>query len=87
MHVLLCSHMKRTTIMLTADLRAKAERQARDQGISFGELVRQSLEERLRSARETQGLDPLFADTAAFEGSAPADLAAEHDRHLYDDEP
>ncbi|HEY7863042.1 MAG TPA: CopG family transcriptional regulator [Thermoanaerobaculia bacterium] len=79
--------MKRTTVMLSADLHSRAERQARREGISLGELVRRSLAQGLRDARQARDVDPLFTDTAAFDGPAPADLAAEHDRHLYDPQP
>ena len=35
--------MKRTTVMLPPELKARAMRSARERGISFGELLRRSL--------------------------------------------
>ncbi len=74
--------MKRTSVMLPADLKARAMRTARERGISFGELLRRSLQ----AAVEAPGTiydDPVFADSAVFDGPAPTDLAAEHDGYLY----
>lgn len=76
--------MKRTSVMLPAELKARAMRAAREQSISFGELVRRSLEAAVE-APTTRYDDPVFADAAVFEGPAPDDLAVAHDRHLYGD--
>ncbi len=74
--------MKRTTVMLPADLKARAMRAARDRGISFGELLRRSLAAAVESPAPTYD-DPVFSDNAVFEGETPEDLAAEHDGYLY----
>jgi hypothetical protein len=75
--------MRRTTIMLPADLKSKAARAAREQGISFGELARRALAAALRAPQgKTAHLDSLFADSAVYDGEAPADLSTAHDRHL-----
>jgi hypothetical protein len=77
--------MKRTTIMLPAKLKARAERRARTQGISLSELIRDSLARALeRQARRSADEDPFLADTATFTGG-PRDLARNHDRYLYGD--
>lgn len=76
--------MKRTTIMLPPDLKSRAERKARQDGRSFGELVRESLGRYLRSTPGAPS-DPLLADEAVFEDAAPADLSSAHDRYLYDE--
>lgn len=77
--------MKRTTIVLPPDLKARAERAARDEGRSFADVVRESVE-RYVSAREAAvGGDPLLDDDAVFDGDTPSDLAASHDAYLYDD--
>jgi hypothetical protein len=77
--------MVRTTIMLPSDLRLRSHRRAKQRGLSFGQLVRESLSAELE--REGAGAnasdDPLFADRAVFKGSAPRDLAKEHDAYLY----
>ncbi len=76
--------MNRTTIMLPPDLKARAERRARDRGISLGELIRQSLATALTAAGTPRlASDPLFADDATWDGDTPPDLSAEHDRYLY----
>jgi hypothetical protein len=76
--------MPRLTIRLPAELKARAVHHARERGISLGELIRTSLSHVLSMEREDSRLrDPLFADDAVFTGPAPADLAANHDEHLY----
>jgi len=76
--------MQRTTVMLPADLKAKALRLARERGISLGELLRESLARAVdRPPPEGMGEDPLFADTATYAGPAPDDLSERHDDYLY----
>jgi len=78
-------YMKRTTVMLPLELKARAENKARERGLSFGEVVRESLSRYVRDEGAGRGGDSLLADDAVFGGPTPPDLAAEHDRHLYDD--
>ncbi|MEK7269724.1 MAG: hypothetical protein AAB215_02150 [Planctomycetota bacterium] len=81
--------MKRTTVMLPYELHAKACFVARERGISFGELVRKSVEratERKPARRKGWKDDPLFANFKPFEGKGPTDVAARHDDYLYGDE-
>lgn len=73
--------MKRTTIMLPEALRRRAATRASQRGISLGELIRDSLGAALPGVSYDQ--DPLFED-AVFDGPAPRDLAARHDKYLYD---
>ncbi|MEE8277601.1 MAG: CopG family transcriptional regulator [Thermoanaerobaculia bacterium] len=75
--------MRRTTVMLPEKLKVKAKRRASQEGVSLGELIRRSLAQTLLQEPAAVSDDPLFADDAVFRGEAPADLAAEHDRHLY----
>ena len=80
--------MERTTIMLPADLKDKTMRLARRLGISFGEMVRNTLEQtvsRSEGKRRERKADPLFADTAVFQGKGPKDLSVNHDKYLYED--
>ena len=79
--------MKRTTVMLPADLRRRAFRRAKEQGVSFGVVVRESLDAALPALEWTGSDDPLFADGAIWRGRAPRALAREHDRYLYGSEP
>lgn len=72
--------MKRTTIMLPEALRRRAAFRARQRGISLGELIRDSLDAALPGVAYAQ--DPLFED-AIFDGPAPRDLSANHDKYLY----
>lgn len=74
--------MKRTTVMLPADLKSRAMQQARERGISFGELLRRSLESALVSPTSAYD-EPVFADEVVFDGPSPSDLAVEHDGYLY----
>lgn len=71
--------------MLPPELKARAIREARNLGISFGEFVRQALAQSLSQARGPR-TDSLVSDSAVFSGPAPADLSQEHDRHLYGEE-
>jgi hypothetical protein len=73
--------MKRTTIMLPEALRQRAAFRARQRGISLGELIRDSLDTTLPA--DSYGEDPLFEDVI-FDGPAPRDLSAKHDKYLYD---
>ncbi|MCM3875939.1 MAG: hypothetical protein NEA02_05915 [Thermoanaerobaculia bacterium] len=79
--------MRRTTVMLPADLRRRAFRRAKEQGVSFGVVVRDSLDAALPALEGTSGDDTLFADGAVWRARAPRALAREHDRFLYDSEP
>ena len=77
--------MKRTTIMMPEELQIRAMKRAHREGVSLGELIRQSLEKTL-AAREKSGQeDSFFADKAVWRGKAPRDLAGNHDKYLYGD--
>lgn len=86
MAVLLWVHMKRTTIMLPAELKMRAERHAYELGVSFGELVRETLQLALEGGMTARTEDPLFTDEAVYEGKTPKDLAERHDDYLYGDD-
>ena len=77
--------MKRTTIMLPGELRRRALLRARQKGISLGELIRHSLDAALPGVTYETRSDPLFEDVV-FDGPAPADTSANHDKYVYDDE-
>jgi hypothetical protein len=79
------SDMKRTTVMLPAELHARATARARREGVSLGELIREALAARLKERRGKRAEDPLFADRAVYDGPVPADVSANHDKYLYDD--
>jgi hypothetical protein len=79
--------MKRTTVMLPADLRRRAFRRAKEQGVSFGVVVRDSLDAALPALEGIVGDDSLFADVVVWRGRVPRALARDHDRFLYDSEP
>jgi hypothetical protein len=72
--------------MLPPALKARAIQRAQAIHVSLGELIREALEARLNHFGEDLSKDPLFADTATFGGDAPRDLAANHDKYLYDEE-
>ena len=78
--------MHRTTIMLPMTLKLKAEQHARAHGVSLGEVMRQALEQALKSRRQGAPRDSLFSDTAVHRGPGPSDLAANHDHYLYDED-
>jgi hypothetical protein len=74
--------MVRTTIMLPAGLKTRAERRARARGTSLGGLIREALTTAVEAPADE---DPLFADDSVYRGPAPRDAAAAHDRYLYGD--
>jgi len=76
--------MHRTTIMLPAELKARAVKRAKEMGISLGDLVRESLAAALRNGKRQDEVDPFFADTAVYDGPVPEDGAKNHDHYLYD---
>ena len=77
--------MKRTTIMLSPELKMRALQKANQMGISLGELIRKSLESMLNNTTKKNMYDPLFADDAVFHDQGPEDLSKNHDGYLYGD--
>lgn len=78
--------MRRTTIMLPEELRERAMKRAHRYKKSLGELIRESLEKALQETSDSEwDADPLFADKAVYDGPAPKDLAANHDRYLHEE--
>jgi hypothetical protein len=77
--------MKRTTIMLPEGLRQRALSRAKQKGVSLGELIRDSLDAALPAMSYDVEHDPLFEDVI-YDGPAPADISARHDKYLYDEE-
>ena len=77
--------MTRTTVVFPPDLKKRAQRKAKELGISFGALVRESLDMRLRSAvpNGKKKRDPLFADEEVYRGPVPSDLSERVDDYLY----
>lgn len=75
--------MTRTTIVMPAKLKAQAKRRAQEMKMSFGELVRQSLESEIKSRRKkSRSDDPLFSDNFVVRGHGPSDVAKNHDKYL-----
>lgn len=76
--------MKRTTIMLSEDLKIRAAKHCKQKGISLGSLLREALERELEKAvKDGQGQDPLFADQAVYQGEVPMDISTNHDAYIY----
>jgi hypothetical protein len=76
--------MKRTTIMLPEAVRQRALIRARQKGVSLGELIRDSLDAALPAVANDAVRDSLFEDVV-YEGPAPVDGAAGHNKYLYDE--
>jgi hypothetical protein len=81
--------MNRTTVVLPDNLKAQAMKTAQAKGISFGELVREAIENFLattgedasqRSRRQSVVAMLQFAETAP---PGPADLSERFDDYLY----
>jgi hypothetical protein len=76
--------MTRTTIVLPPRLKDMATREARLEGVSFGEFVRRAVEKAVREKTPKKAAgDPLLSDRAVFRGDVPADLSRRHDHYLY----
>ena len=92
MDTLLCMYqgvinfMTRTTIMLPEGLKMRALRNARQNGISLGEFIRQAMEKVLRQPTLSREPDPFWADKRVWTGPCPPDLSANVDKYLYGDE-
>jgi hypothetical protein len=74
--------MTPTTITLPEELKERAERSAEHLGITFDELVRDSLESRLREVDSSPGEDPFFSDREVYRGT-PSDFIEKLDDELY----
>lgn len=73
--------VKRTTIVLPPELKERAMKRAKNQGLSLSGIIRESLRRVLESPVKSRKKDTLFADKATFKG--PRDLAKNHDKYLY----
>ena len=76
--------MLRTTIMLPESLKMKAQHLALKKGVSLGELIRESLEQRIETSKSLKKYDPFFDDVDTFKVEKTKDLAKNHDRYLYE---
>jgi hypothetical protein len=76
--------MHRTTIMLPAELKARAAKRAKEMGISLGDLIRDALAAALRDGKKQEEIDPLFKDIVVYDGPAPKDGIKNLDHYLYD---
>ena len=82
--VIAIPYMHRTTILLSHDLRAKAETAARQRGISLSELIRRLLAAAVRGKKsQNREGDPLFRPRRLMTHPNPPDIAAHHDEYLY----
>jgi hypothetical protein len=78
--------MTRTTIVLPETLKARAMCRARRARMSFGELVRRSLEREVRESPEgKRGEDSFWSDASVYKGACPKDYSANVDKYLYDE--
>jgi hypothetical protein len=73
--------MKRTTIMFPDRLMSRAEKLARQEGVSLGQLIRVTMEERVAISNGHKR-DPLFADDCTYEDDLPGDVSANLDKYL-----
>jgi hypothetical protein len=80
--------MQRTTVVFPVSLKKRAMALARQRKISFGEFVRQAVEQSafLPPKRRLKGRDPLFFDVPVYDGPVPADISINHDKYLYDED-
>jgi len=76
--------MERTTIMLPSDLKEKAFFKASELKISFGELVRKSLEDFI-SQEKLRKIDIFLDDDNIYIEPIETDLAKNHDKYIYGD--
>lgn len=83
--------MKRmTTVLLPIDLHARAKRCAKKRGITFGELIRQAVAEKLAIEDVEAGADPLFRPhpvPGKIAAKVPEDFVRNLDDYLYGGKP
>lgn len=80
----LTTHMHRTTILLSHELRAKAETAARKRGISLSEMIRRLLSAAVGAGKPIgRESDSLFRPRHLMTQRNPRDIAAKHDDYLY----
>jgi hypothetical protein len=72
--------MHRTTILLPEDLRRAAEREARELGLSLGELIRRRLSP---SLEKQEAKKPAFFTRVPWKDDGPTDISVHHDKYLY----
>lgn len=72
-----------TKIHLPDQLMERAERSAEKMGISFDELIRESLVLRLQRMEPDWENDPFLADREVYDGPTPSDLVENLDDYLY----
>jgi len=72
--------MHRTTILLPPNLLRAAQKEARKNGISLGELIRRRLVFGEEGGSVTK---PAFYRREGWTEATPADLSEKHDEHLY----
>jgi hypothetical protein len=77
--------MTTTRIQLSERLMKRAERSAEDKGISFDELIRETLEIHLGEEAFPEN-DPFLSDREVYEGPTPPDLVERFDDYLYGSE-
>ena len=78
--------MDRTTIMLPPELKTRASNQAKRMRISLGQYIRGALQKSLDMENSPEvNEDSFFLDNDVFNGTAPEDLASQHDEYLYGD--
>ncbi|HXP87530.1 MAG TPA: hypothetical protein VN841_22550 [Bryobacteraceae bacterium] len=70
------------------DLKERAVRRARAQKISFGEFVRQAVEQQLKVRLKPLGKkktgDPFWDNWVPIDDDGPTDMALNHDKYLYE---
>ena len=74
--------MTRSTITLSADLRQRAQKKARERGVSLKQFVETSVLKSIVEDIEDTSTDSFLADTFVAKGSGPRDVASNHDRYL-----
>ena len=83
--------LQRTTIVLPETLKQRAVIRAREQGISFGELVRRAVEKDLVANPTVRRLDlkgkktgdSFWDNLVTYDDDGPADLSERVDDYLY----
>ena len=83
--------VQRTTIVMPPSLKRRATSRARAEGISFGELVRQAVEQRITNPpmrkRKAKTGDPFWDNLKVIDDDGPADLSVNFEDYLYGGKP
>lgn len=77
--------MHRTTILIPHSLKLEVEKEAERERVTFGEVVRRSLNKYVMGRKGALSRDSLLSSQTRFMDNGSTDMAKRHDAYLYGD--